>query len=256
MFIMVLIIGFEGTLFVMDISFHLETNGVIVAIIYNFVHRWFRMKKAFPLAERRRPSRSLTFRVVVFSLYSGIATATSFMLLAKIQSPVPYMIQASCEFPILCDTITGTCTHNITPVPLIAFIVFGTHEDILWAWSPWERPEPEQASGLLVVDRKMSSAPSRLSYLDSPTSPVMNVKWDDSSWLVGTPGSDQTQTQARPLSQSQSSFRSSTDTVRPPDGQMKEKSDTTPRSSTDLEMARPEPALDRSSWRSSRDSPV
>jgi hypothetical protein len=62
------------------------------------VQRWYRLKKAFPLAERPRPDGSLTFRVAVFSAYSIGVGAASFMMLAGVESAAPYLIQASRVF--------------------------------------------------------------------------------------------------------------------------------------------------------------
>jgi hypothetical protein len=211
-----------------------------VAIVYNFVHRWYRLKKAFPLAERRRPSRSLTFRVVIFSLYSGATTVASFMLLTNIPSPVPYMIQASCKFT---DILLGlsSCSYHI--VPLAAFVVFATQQDIIFTWLPWERPKEEEPSGPLVADRKMSSASAQASYPHTPTSPMVNVSWNESTWQTGLPQDES----------NRDSIRSSTDTVRV-DQEAKEDPNLTPRGSADT--VRPPQGLERSFERHDEDSPV
>jgi hypothetical protein len=145
-----------------------------VAIVWNFVHRWYRLKKAFPLAERRRPSRSLSFRVVVFSVYSAVTAAASLMLLEGMKSPVPYMIQASREFTV--PVVMHLCA-DMRAVPLAAFVTFATTQDIVFAWFPWERPTPEKPSGNLVVDRKMSSGTTAHAYPDSPVSPTVHVSF-------------------------------------------------------------------------------
>jgi hypothetical protein len=137
---MVLIIGFES------------------AVIYNYLHRYLKLKKAFPLLEHKQPSRALMFRVVVFSVYCGAVAAASFMLLANMKSVVPYMIAAS--------------------IPLAAFFVFGLSRDILLAWFPWERPTEEAPSGPLVADRKNSSASAHAHMsMFSPTDPPVNFNW-------------------------------------------------------------------------------
>jgi hypothetical protein len=78
-----------------------------VAILANFLVRWTRIARAFPL-KKRRPSLALAARLSLFTIYSAAVMATCVVFIKGPVTAAPYLIQASCESDPYIETIWGS----------------------------------------------------------------------------------------------------------------------------------------------------
>jgi len=89
------------------------TSAVEVAVMVQWYQRWYRMKKAFPLADKKAQVLTCT-RACLWSVFTWLALAASMSFKGSGTPGISYFSEAG--------------------VPLIAFLVFATQKDILDAW--------------------------------------------------------------------------------------------------------------------------
>jgi len=89
------------------------TGALEVVVVIQWCKRWYRMKKAYPLAENKA-QLLICSRACLFSLYTWLTLAMTITMKADAAPGVAYLAEAG--------------------VPLVAFLVFATQTDVLEAW--------------------------------------------------------------------------------------------------------------------------
>ncbi|TFK56657.1 hypothetical protein OE88DRAFT_1650053 [Heliocybe sulcata] len=95
--------------------------GVVIAV--NFSRRWVEIQRAFPLV-KRRPSIQMCLRLGALILYIWITLGVCILFVINPNLPLPYVIVAS--------------------LPLVAFLVFGTQQDVFRVWCFWKRDREDR----------------------------------------------------------------------------------------------------------------
>ncbi|KII94091.1 hypothetical protein PLICRDRAFT_50077 [Plicaturopsis crispa FD-325 SS-3] len=83
------------------------------ATFINYHRRWAHIKRVFPHVDRPQ-SLSVYFRVGLFTIYSWVTLVACIFFLTKNGGFAPYILEAA--------------------LPVVAVIVFGSHEDVLLTW--------------------------------------------------------------------------------------------------------------------------
>jgi len=123
----------------------LAVTGVLeFVVVIQWYRRWYRMKKAFPLADRKAQIL-ICFRACLFSVYTWLAFVASISFRGNGTPTGSYLSEAG--------------------LPLVAFLVFGTQKDILDAWGI-RRAAPQETSAA-TPDQQQATSPVSTASEDS-----------------------------------------------------------------------------------------
>lgn len=123
-----------------------------VAILVEWYLRWRGLRKAFPLADKKAQAL-VCLRVCLFTVYTWFSLATALLLRMESSPGIPYLFEAG--------------------LPLAAFLVFATQEDILAAWTI-RKTAPSYDSPAAIEQRAVTRT------MISPTASTADLR---DSWI-------------------------------------------------------------------------